>query len=1496
MKKITLTVCLIMLMGLTAPMTRAQELPIYFEHIGLEDGLPHTSVYVINQDKHGFMWFGTDNGLAKYDGYHFELYTHDPTNSNSISNNDIAGIELDGHNNMWLATGSSGLNKIDLTTNTVTRYLHDENNSYSISSNSISNDSNNHVLFYDNRYEDQQDYIWFGSDNGLNRLDLKTEQFTRYYHDENDPTTLSNNKIIAIFPDPARKWLWIITKTGLDKFDPTTGKVVRYLPEMRIGTIYILPDGKTMWIGTDDVTKNALYHFDVTAETLTDYPIQGDIRDIAPTDDGKLWIVVNKAGLYLFDPVTGTFNHYEEDQNNPYALNDNLVLNLYQDRDGTLWIGTSLGGVNKVDPQRKQFQLYQHQPDNPNSLSHSDVFGMHVDSEGMIWIGTIGGGLNKFDPNTETFTRYLYDDDDPHSLNHNFVHPILEDSQGQLWIGTWGGGLNRFDSQTEQFIHYRGDTDDPDSLNSNTIRAIVEDAEGNIWIGTNLDGLSKLAPQADTFEHIQHDPNNPDGLISNNIWNIFRDSHDNLWVSTGQGLELFDAESETFIHYHHNENDPNSLSADTVLNIYEDEQGILWLATVQGLTKFDPQNQIFTRYFEHDGLPGNRVQSVLGDAQGMLWISTDKGMARFDPVQETFTNYDVTDGLQGDFFRAWAYAKTANGELYFGGANGLNRFNPADIVPNPVQSPVVLTDFSLFNEAVPIGPDSILKEHINDAESITLAYDQTVFSFEFANLNYTASDKNSYRYMMEGFDDKWLDTTAQRRLATYTNLDPGTYRFRVQAANGDGVQSEHEATLDIIITPPWWETTWFRGLVMMTIIGLIAGAFVFQRQTAIRREHQLEYQVAERTRDLAKANQQLTREINARTEIQRDLLLLDMAVTQTAEGIAIADMDGYNQFINKAWAEMHGYTKEELQGAHLSLFHTEEQFQEEVKPIIEQVMKTGHYEGEDTHVKKDGTCFYTWMSVNLVRDNEGQPIAIVGACRDITMRRKAQKALQQAKEAAETANKAKSTFLSSMSHELRTPLNGILGYAQILKQKRDLDTDQQEGLDIIYNSGHHLLTLINDVLDLAKIESGKMELYTSETSLHKFLDSVVGVMRMAAHQKDIRFMYEADPNLPHSVDVDEKRLRQVLLNLLGNAVKFTAQGGVSFKVRSSYVPEWVLKVLSEQTDHLQYPSGHVGVCFDVSDTGAGMTPEQLESIFKPFEQVGDVKKRAEGTGLGLAISQQLVNLMGGDIQVKSEFGKGSTFWFEITLPIVSNEANETIAMQLKAETRGVIGYEGDRRKVLIVDDHPENRMVLLNMLGALGFEIVLAEDGEEGLAKAKADRPDFILTDLVMPVMSGFEMVQKIRESPEFQDVPIVAVSANVFEMNKEKSLSIGCQAFLSKPVEADKLFALIAEHLGLEWIYEETADIIETDVISTKAELIPPPQEELEKLYELTMFGDLQKVSDHVGALAQKNSDYLPFAQTVQQHVQKIEDEPILELLDSLSDKYFQPVIFLQV
>ncbi|HDN26558.1 MAG TPA: response regulator [Thioploca sp.] len=561
-------------------------------------------------------------------------------------------------------------------------------------------------------------------------------------------------------------------------------------------------------------------------------------------------------------------------------------------------------------------------------------------------------------------------------------------------------------------------------------------------------------------------------------------------------------------------------------------------------------------------------------------------------------------------------------------------------------------------------------------------------------------------------------------------------------------------------------------------------------------------------------------------------------------------------YVNQGAINQLGYTQEELLQMTLSDInpeYTDKELSEWYARLYDGSLPA--LTVETIHRHKNGTLIPVEVFVQYIQVSE-QVHCFVGVARDMTERKQAEAYLTQAKEAAEAANRAKSTFLANMSHELRTPLNGILGYTQILKRDNTLNAEQQEGIDIIHHSGEYLLTLINDILDLSKIEAERMELDPTDFQLDDFIKGIVELFRMRAEQKGIAFNYQPLSPLPKGIHADEKRLRQILINLLNNAIKFTKQGGVQFKV--------------------SYCQGKIR--FQVEDTGPGIAPEFVTKIFQPFQQVGDLNDKAEGTGLGLSITQKLVDMMGGEIQLDSVLGQGTTFWAIFKLPEV--DAVES----LPADERIIVSYKKNAPnkviKILVVDDKWENRSVLIKLLTPLGFEIVVAVNGIEAVGLALMSPPDLILMDLVMPVMDGFTATGKIRE--KLKEVVIIAVSASAFDFHQQRSMQAGCNDFLAKPIRAELLLERLREHLNLEWVYEQAIADTKNEAAehgTNQMPLVGPSAQQAAVLFDLAMIGDIYGICDYVKQLEQSNKQMQPFAQKIYQLANDLKDNDIRQI-----------------
>jgi ligand-binding sensor domain-containing protein len=818
------TLCL-----LAIPFAHSQPAELKFENISLDRGLSQSTVNAVVQDGRGFMWFGTQDGLNRFDGYAVTVYKHNAFDPSSLSDNSVWALCRDLQGNIWIGTMRGGLDHYIVGQDRFEHYRNNPSDSTSIGENDVTS------LFVDSR-----GVLWVGTmTQGLNRFDEKTGKFTRYRHNPNDRTSLSDNTVWSICED-GHHALWVGTWNGLCRMTPpgtperdsswSNLKFTRF-PSAQAGrehpggnqirTMCVTRDGM-LWVGT---WGDGLRRFDMKRNTSLRFVHQSAagsslssnlILSLLEDSKGNLWIGTGDEGLDLFRRSKESFVHFRREQENPRSLSNDIICSLLEDESGALWIGTAAGGVNRLDWQKNRFVHYRDRQSVPGDLKGNDVWAILQDRSGALWIGTYGKGLNRIDRTTGQYTLFQHDARNAGSLSHDNVIALCESRSGDLWVGTEGGGLNRFDRAGKRFDVYRHNPRDPSSLSQDEVTVIREDTRGKLWIGTNGSGVDCYDPATHTFNHFR--PGGPDerSLSNGSIMAIMEDRDGAIWVGTyGGGLNRIDRKTGSVTRFLSSLTDSSALNNSTVLSIYEDPEENLWMGTYGGgLNMLEPNSSRFAHFTEADGLPNNVIYGILPDDRGHLWLTTNKGLSRFDMKTKSFRNFDVSDGLQGNEFNQGAYFRSRTGELFVGGINGFNTFFPDSIRDNLRPPPIYLTSFKVFDKPVAL-PQAITVVH-----EIQLSHAQNFFSFEFVALNYTSPEKNRYAYMLEGLDDGWIDA-GTRRYASYTNLGPQEYVFRVKGSNNDGVWNEEGASIKVVISPPYWMTWWFRFLVVAAISAIL---------------------------------------------------------------------------------------------------------------------------------------------------------------------------------------------------------------------------------------------------------------------------------------------------------------------------------------------------------------------------------------------------------------------------------------------------------------------------------------------------------------------------------------------------------------------------------------------------------------------------------------------------------------------------------------------------
>jgi ligand-binding sensor domain-containing protein/tRNA A-37 threonylcarbamoyl transferase component Bud32 len=782
---------------------------IHFRHITVQDNLPHAVVNVVFQDSRGFMWFGTRDGLARYDGYNIHVFKADPTGPTSISGNNIHAIVEDKAGNLWIGTHCSGLNRFDQETWAFQNFKHDPATSNGLGSNSI------HTLNIDSGGN-----LWIGADNGLYQVSLNAPAaFGRqpsdiYRHLKFRAYQL--DPVDCIYESPTMIGvIWLGTAGGgLVKLDPHSGRheVFKHqaddpgsLSSDFISGITRQGIG-TLWIGT---RKGDLELFDVKTGTFRHAfkfhsdrspSIPHQIKCLHQDWTGTLWVGTLGGGISILTPgKTGqkSMTHHSYNPRDRFGISHNKILCVYEDKAGGVWLGTDGQGISYCTKQRETFSHFKYDPNSDTSLSSNEVSAVWETRDGKLWIGTSDAGLNCYDAQTGDFQRFYENDS---------ISCLFEDGVGSLWIGTSNNGLMRMPGKggtVERFFH---DSASVDSLSSNEISSVCQDHYGNIWVGTTGKGLNRLVLGSNSVKRYMRDADDIHSLSNNTITSLCpsRVEEGIVWVGTqAGGLNMLNVRQEKFFRYQDGRGAGRTISNNSVLSLWEDRDGHLWIGTAGGgLNRMNRDRATFEVYASNRGFPSTTIQGILQDVNGNLWISSNAGIIRFNPLDNSIRQYKILDGLQGNSFSSGVAHIGRSGKMYFGGLNGFNAFDPNKIRDNTYIPPVVITSFKVFAREVK------LPKPIYMTKKITLKYDQNFFSFEFAALDYTAPQSNLYAYIMEGFDKQWI-FTGNRRYVSYTNLDPGLYTLKVKGSNNDRVWNTEGVSLEIEIVPPFWKTGWF---------------------------------------------------------------------------------------------------------------------------------------------------------------------------------------------------------------------------------------------------------------------------------------------------------------------------------------------------------------------------------------------------------------------------------------------------------------------------------------------------------------------------------------------------------------------------------------------------------------------------------------------------------------------------------------------------------------
>ncbi|OEU64949.1 MAG: histidine kinase [Desulfovibrio sp. S3730MH75] len=1357
---------LTLLLGPSAATAFQQDLR--FERISLKEGLSQSSILCMLHDSKGFLWFGTYDGLNRYDGRQMKVYSKSQL-PGSISDSNIRAICEDSSGMLWVGTKGGGLNSYDRKTDSFSSFTPDSENANAISGKTVTS-----------IYEDSKGQLWVGTDKGLNLFDRASRTFKKFEKSDS-PTSISHNEIRSIYEDMQGR-LWVGTAKGLNLFlDKKNGfkhffnnpKDEQSLSGDTVLCFY--QDNKDqLWIGT----KEGIAILNTTDLSFSTLFRSLEVNDIFKDNSDNLWLGTLE-GLAKRDPKTALltpdkmdFTFFKHNQLDPQSLSDNKVTHVFEDLSEVLWVGTYAGGLSKLTPKMQEFGIIRHQPWKENTLPGKEVSAVLEDHEGTLWIGTYKNGLSQYNPQTGEFTNFNSNSPEPWDIPGNRINCFFQDSKGLIWVGTRKKGVFVIDKNKGIVARYKRDKKNKNSLSQNNIWWINEGSQGYIWIGTSKKGLNRLDRETGDFKIYKHSDSDPQSLAHNRVRNIFEDSKNNFWICTNAGIDLMNRADGTFIHHKSDPNNPKTVSNNRVTPVAEAADGSLWIGTDEGLNRFDPTTKEFTRYTKKNGLANDGIQGLCLDKDGDIWVSTFKGVSQLDPRTGEVLNFGPSDGLQGIEFWINSYNKGQDGRLYFGGLDGLNMFNPNNIKINQTPPPVVITNLDIMNSPAK------LATNITETKEITLSWKDAMFTFSFAALDYQNPHLNKYKYKLEGFNNNWLD--ANKGTATFTNFDHGSYLFRVKASNSDGIWNETGTSIKINITPPIWKTWWFKFALLILALLTVFVVIHFRVKAIENQRKKLAILVDEKTADL---NTEIEKQMKTEMELEKAIIKAEKA--NKSKSAFLASMSHEIRTPLNSIIGIADLLKEtELDGEQTEYVDIFESSGEILLSIINDILDFSKLEGE--HVELES------IPIDLLQEVEAILYlqAVTASSRDIELVCNFKPDVPE--------------FVIGDPTRLRQIILNILSNAVKFTSKGEVSITVSRALnnDSMGNTGSITFTIEDTGIgiypkQLEEIFAPFSQADSSTTrnfggsglglSISKKLTELMGGTLSATSTPGEGSSFKV--TLPLTRDLESQSFLSPDLS------------GVNFIIAVENH-----KTLNSTRDILNYYKATTTPCTNANslmaflESSQGRDPQML-ILDLDFENGNGAQILESIKSSKLSVPPIMLLQRGPSFDrtlLNHELVASG-----ITKPIMRRQLLRSILDVLNVNSDEAKTSNGKTKislppmKILLAEDNIPNRELIRHFLKKSHSTLVMASNGEEALKLALNDKFDVILMDMEMPVMDGYQFLKQFRmieKNTHGVRTPVMALTAHASAEFRKKCLDAGADDFLSKPIKQNALIKAILD------------------------------------------------------------------------------------------------------